>query len=99
MQGGRSNAGRATYNLGGKMATKLGGAPAGQVVGGRGQGQSTQLAPPVPAPVVHRPVPATPTVPRAGTREIANVDNQGLIDAGKVTTGGVSVTPSFPDKS
>lgn len=38
-----------------------------------------------PQPVVHRPQPATSSVPRAGTREVARVDTAGLVEAGKVT--------------
>lgn len=38
-----------------------------------------------PQPVVNRPQAATPQVPRAGSREIANVDSAGLVAAGKVT--------------
>lgn len=40
---------------------------------------------PQPTPIVNRPVAAVAGVPRAGSREIANVDSAGLAEAGKVT--------------
>lgn len=40
---------------------------------------------PQPAPRVVRPQPATPSVPRAGSREIARIDSAGLVEAGKVS--------------
>ena len=38
-----------------------------------------------PQPIVHRPQPATPNVPRSGSRVVANVDSAGLAAAGQVT--------------
>jgi hypothetical protein len=89
MQGGRANIGRQTYNLNGKVATRLGGSTPGQVVSGQGQGQSTLLPPPVPAARVVRPVAATPNVPRAGSREIARVGSAGLVEAFRTSRTGV----------
>ena len=86
MRGGRNNTGRVSVGLSGKLATRLGGATPGQVIGGQGQGQSAQLAPSVPAPQATRHQPATPNgPPRSGTREVARVDGQGLIQAGQQT--------------
>lgn len=77
MQGGRANVGRQSVNLSGKVATNLSGKVATKLSAG---GQ--------PQPVAHRPVAATPNVPRSGSREIARVDSAGLVEAGKQTTGG-----------
>ena len=86
MQGGRANVGSQSVSLSGRRATRLGGSPAGQIVGGRGEGQSTVMAPAVPpASSYTRPTAATPDAPRSGSREIANVSGQGLIDAGQQT--------------
>jgi hypothetical protein len=64
----------------GRVSVNLSGAQATRLTAG---GQ--------PKPVVHRPQAATPNAPRAGSREIANVGHDGLIEAGKVTG-----TPSQP---
>jgi hypothetical protein len=59
--------------------------------------QSTRLASNAQTPPrVVRPTAATPSVPRSGSREIANVGSDGLIAAGKVTTGGQPVTLPKP---
>ncbi len=97
MQGGRTNVGRATVPMSGKLATRLGGAPPRQTVGRAGQGQSTQLAPPVPASQATRHQPATPSgPPRSGSREVARVDSAGLVAAGQQTTGGQPVQQPQP---
>ncbi len=76
----RPNIDRTSVNLSGRNATKLGGAPAGQVVGGPGEGQSAQPAPSVPQPVVNRPKPVTPGGPaRAGSRVVTGADPIGAV--------------------
>jgi hypothetical protein len=69
MKGGRTNIGRTNVAMGGKRATRLG-PGADRVFGGSGEGQSTVLAPQVPLPQATRHRPASPSVPRTGTREV-----------------------------
>ena len=47
-------------------------------------------------PVATRHQPATAAVPRAGSREIANVNSAGLAQAGAETTGGQPVQTVKP---
>jgi hypothetical protein len=46
-----------------------------------------------------RPQAATPNVPRSGTREIANVSGQSLVDAGQQTTSSQPVRAPQPSSS
>ena len=62
--------------------------------------QSTRLtAGGQPQPVVNRPQAVTAAVPRSGSREIANVGSDGLVQAGRETTGGQPVSQPLPPPS
>jgi hypothetical protein len=101
MQGGRRNTGSKTTPMGGKQSTRMSSTPQpasatfkpnqwGQPAT-PGAGRISQ-----PQPVVHRPVAATPDVPRGGSRQIANVDGAGLVTVGQQT--GTPVQTIAPPK-
>lgn len=101
MQRARPNIGRTSVPMSGRNATRLSSTPQPQPAPYKRNERGALDAPgsgpkPVPASQVTRPQPATPNVPRAGSREVANVGSSELVEAGRQTTGGQQVQQVAP---
>jgi hypothetical protein len=101
MQGGRRNTGFKTTPMSGMQSTRLSSTQQ-PTAGPFRPNEWGKPSPPSagriaqPQPVVHRPVAATPNVPRSGSRPIANVDGAGLVTIGTQT--GTPVQTIAPPK-